>query len=216
MVDRIDGKPVMLDQISILDAEFKLLKTVVSLPQYTPPPPPQPINIGAVYGPELVLCPIGQDRGVYAISSEYKCHVINTLGTISHIFTKDESPQPFSKKEKERIINSFKKSIERSGSDTKFTADFPKHKPLFHAILNDDKGRIYIQKYQIIPTGDRVLNYDLFSEEGYYLHEVKIPIFPQVIKNGYVYAAEPNPDTGYIEVRRYKIKNWEQIKSGIN
>ena len=213
---RRDGKPAMLNQVSILDSECKILKSIVSLPMYTPPPPPKPINIGASYGPEVIFCPLNEELGVYAISSEYKFHVVNSSGIVTFKFTKDESPQSFSKREKDNIIDSFKKSIARSGMDTKFTTDFPKYKPFFHSIQNDDKGRMYIHKYQIIPNEERIVNYDLFSKQGFYLYEVKMSKSPMIIKNGYLYSVERAKDTELLTIKRFKIKNWEQIKTGIN
>ena len=168
----------MFSQVSVLDADCKILKTIVSLPMYIPPPPPNPINIGATYGPEVIFCPFNEESGVYAISSEYKCYVVDSSGNNKFLFTKDESPEGFSKKEKNYVIDLFKKSIENSGRDTKFTADFPKHKPLILDIRDDDKGRMYIRKYQIVPPDDRMSNYDLFDREGYYLYKVKMSKSP--------------------------------------
>lgn len=209
-----DGKPERLNQVYLLDSECKILKSIVSHPVYTSAPP-QPINIGDSYGPELVFCPLNKEQGVYAISNEYKCYVVDSSGTISFIFTKNEPPQTFSKKDKDNIVGTFKKSIEKLGHNIRFTEDLPKHKPFFRAIQSDNLGRIYVHKYQIIPTGDRMLKYDLFNKEGYYLHKVNIPIYPRVIKNGYLYSAETSQDTGYIKIKRYKIKNWNQIKTGL-
>lgn len=192
------------------------METIASLPRYFPPPPPQPINIGETYRAELVFCPLNEKLGVYAISSEYKFYVVDSSGIVLYAFTKDESPKSFSKKEKENIINSFKKIIASSREDTKFTADFPTYKPFFHSIRNDDKGRMYIHKYQIISNEDRIVNYDLFSKQGYYLYKVKMSKFPMIIINGFLYTVERDKDTELLIIKRYKIKNWNQLKKGIN
>ncbi len=57
--------------------------------------------------------------------------------------------------------------------------------------------------------------YDLFSEKGYYIYRVKMPLPPSIIKKGCIYRIERDQDTGYTKVKRYKIINWDQIKEGI-
>ena len=39
-------------------------------------------------------------------------------------------------------------------------------------------------------------------------------ISPYIIKGGYVYSSDI--DGEILAVKRYKIKNWDQIKTGIN
>jgi hypothetical protein len=53
---------------------------------------------------------------------------------------------------------------------------------------------------------------DIFSKDGYYLYKTTLPKHTHVIKNGYLYAREVEDDE---LVKRYKIKNWNQIKEGI-
>jgi len=53
-----------------------------------------------------------------------------------------------------------------------------------------------------------------------FVEEIKIPLYTitldrNSIKNGYVYTREYDSITGYIQIKRYKIKNWEQIKERI-
>lgn len=59
--------------------------------------------------------------------------------------------------------------------------------------------------------------YDFFNNEGQYLYRVKIPegiTNIEIIKWGYVFSTSYNQETGYLQVKRYKIKNWDQIKTG--
>jgi len=56
---------------------------------------------------------------------------------------------------------------------------------------------------------------DIFSPEGYYLYRSSLPPNTIIIKNGFLYTRELDEDEGMEYVKRYKIKNWEQIKEGI-
>jgi len=63
--------------------------------------------------------------------------------------------------------------------------------------------------------GNRIRAFDIFSRDGYYLYKVIIPIPSDIIKNGYLYTCILNEDTGEEFAKRYKIKNWAQIKEGL-
>ena len=57
--------------------------------------------------------------------------------------------------------------------------------------------------------------FDVFSKDGYYLYKTVFPFAPFVIKDGFFYTRVVNEDTGEVFVKRFRIKNWEQIKEGI-
>ncbi len=52
------------------------------------------------------------------------------------------------------------------------------------------------------------VEFDIFSQEGYYLYKTKIPFTPEVIKNGYFYDHYSSEETGEVKIKRYKVKNW--------
>lgn len=82
----------------------------------------------------------------------------------------------------------------------------------YYSIHTDDKGRIYIQTNKT--KGAEVeREIDLFSKDGYYLYEAFLPKQTQVIRKGYLYEAVKKD---IWLVKRYKIKNWDQIRSGIS
>ena len=41
--------------------------------------------------------------------------------------------------------------------------------------------------------------------------KIILPVIPKIIDREYLYSCEDDQDTGYIMVKRYKIKNWEKI-----
>ncbi len=171
--------------------------------------------------PRLLICGIDEELSVYGYSSEYKLFVINSSGNIVYKFEKDENPQPLTNDDKERVLNRF---MERpmirnwnrkfSRGEAKKAMNFPKYKPLFSDIIRDDKGQIYVKRFIYSPDENKVSHYDMFNKKGYYLYRVKIPVRFPLIKHGYIYTAEFNRDTGYAKIKRYKIKNWEQIREG--
>jgi hypothetical protein len=81
---------------------------------------------------------------------------------------------------------------------------------------SDNVGRIYARMFKLYNPNDRSEKFDVFCQEGYYIYRTNLPLFPNIIKNGYIYNIEFNQDTGYSKIKRYKIKNWEQIKTEVN
>jgi len=170
--------------------------------------------------PFLGFCPINEEMAVYGFSSEYELFVINSSGELEYIIKKDELPQPVTEAEKDKVIDRIM-GIPMKLSRRKIagTIRLPKYKPFYREIIKDDKNRIYVEKFKFpFDRGDSV-DFDIFSKGGYYLYKAKIParypFYPPVIKNGYDYTREIDLETGYTKIKRYKIKNWEQIKTGI-
>ena len=85
-------------------------------------------------------------------------------------------------------------------------------------LTTDDMSRIYIRKFDAITELDdtKLYEFDVFSPDGYYLYRMRIPFLPQVIRNGFVYQVDSNLDTGEIKIIRFRVVNWDQIKTGIN
>jgi len=172
--------------------------------------------------PRLCLCPINEDLAIYGYALDYSLFVINAKGETVHVIKKDEPPQPVTRAEKEKVIDRKmelqKKSEGRSQiSRSKYASalKFPKHKPFYERIIKDDKERIYVEKFTFPFDRSDICNFDIFNIDGYYLYRAKVPVRPSVIKSGYIYRTEYNQDTGYAKIKRYKIKNWTQIREGV-
>jgi len=89
--------------------------------------------------------------------------------------------------------------------------------PFFDEIRLDEEGHIYAERLKSYLSEDKGYEFDFFNNEGYYLCKVKIPegiSNLNVIKWRCVFSAPYNRETRYFQVKRYKIKNWEQIKTG--
>jgi len=162
------------------------------------------ITVSTGYELDLYLSKIDSKTFVYGYSKKYELNVIDKDGNVSYRIKKDE-PQPvFTQKERDE----FKK------------IPVPENKPYFFLILTDSKGRIYVQR-NFTKTGKSTVQdnidkeVDIFSKDGYYLYKTKLPPNSCVIKDGFLYAYKVDEEAGLESVKRYKIKNWEQIKAGI-
>lgn len=212
----------MTEDIVLESSEEGRLKTIKSYPVGRFHEIYEGISIGNPYSGRPFFCPLNQKLAVYGHSYEYKLFIINSLGDIVLIIEKDEPTKTITKEEKDRFADNFIKLRKRADprlklkkGDIRKRFEFLKHKPFFSWMLKDDIGRIYISEYRKQPFTGKSLSYDLFNNEGYYLYRVKMPShIDMIIKNGNIYRVTHDPDTGYYKVKRYKIKNWEQIKAG--
>lgn len=205
----------------IINPEGNIIKTIASYP-YQLPPMIKRSMLGNPYSHRLYFFPAKEEGGIYGHSSEYKLFVLDSSGDLSCIIEMDKSPDPITNKDKNRQIDKYLESQERfprgeklSRSEVKRAYIFPKFKPFFSGIISDNEGHIYVRRFKLYNPDDSSLYYDLFNGEGYYIYKIKIPLYPNIIKKGYVYSVKDDPDTGYVKVKRYKIKNWEQIKEGL-
>lgn len=137
---------------------------------------------------------------IYGYSKEYELIALDKEGNLLFKIKKDGPPDTFTAEEKRK----FKGMV------------MPEHKPYFYSIFEDDRGRIYVQKdkgaQRKLPGPKEC---DIFSKDGFYLYKTTLPHPPYLIEKGYFYTRIINEDTGEYLVKRFKIKNWDQIKEGI-
>jgi hypothetical protein len=169
--------------------------------------------------PRLCLCPMNEDLAIYGYSLDYSLFAINAKGEAVYVIKKDESPQPVTKAEKKKVIDRFMEGQKKRERGPKISRNkyasalrFPKHKPFYERIIKDDKDRIYVEKFKFLFNRSDITDFDIFSKDGYYLYRAKVPVRPSVIKSGYIFKTEYDQDTGSAKIKRYKIKNWEQIR----
>jgi len=203
-----------------IDSEGNLIKTIASY-TYQPSPSVKRHMLDNPYSHRLYFFPINTGGGIYGHSSQYKLFVLEPSGNLSHIIEMEKPPEPITKKDKDELINGDSKRQKQfpigeklSRSELKRAYIFPKFKPFFNEIFTDNKDRIYVRIPKSSLDKDKSIHYDLFSKEGYFLHRVKMPHFgfPKLIKNGYIYTHKRDFVSNYIQIKRYKIKNWEMLK----
>ena len=89
---------------------------------------------------------------------------------------------------------------------------FPPHRPFFNRILLDDAGRIYVRKAGSVLDRNVEVQLDIFNKDGLYLYRTSLPFTPDLIFRGYMYDVFTSQETGEVEVKRYTIKNWDQLE----
>jgi len=209
------------EDVVLMDAKGKVIKRIVSYP-FERAPRIKKRMLGNPYSHTLHFYPALDGSGVYGHSSEYKLYVLNTSGETRFRIEKEEKEEPVTQKDKIGLIDRYLERQEKSDRKEKLTRNevkkayiFPEFKPFFSGIVLDNEGRIYVERFKLYDAEDRSRVYDLFSEEGYYIYRVKMPLPSRLIKNGCIYRTERDQETGYIKVIRYKIKNWDKIKEEI-
>ena len=152
------------------------------------------------YELSLKLTKLASSTFIYGYSKEYELNVINSEGQLLYKIRKDEPYPKFTSKEKREFRR----------------IPLPEYKPYIFSILADSEGRIYVQRNrQTWKEPDVNMKVDIFSTDGYFLYAATLPPCTWVIKDGFLYTYTLDEDEGMEYIKRYKIKNWEQIKEGI-
>jgi len=209
------------EDLILFDSMGKKLKTLATFPNVRVVPVGG-IALGARNRLAFYLsfCPLTEKISLYGFSSEYKLYLIDSSGDVVSIIEKEEIPERLTERDKENTINAEIEFLKRRGmlipkDEIKKAYPFPPHKSFFlGGFMTDDLGDIYVPKFSTIK---KELYYDLFNPKGYYLYKVimKEAVLPRTIKNGCIYATSMDKETGCFKIKRYRIKNWDQIKVGI-
>jgi len=165
------------------------------------------------YELSLYLSEIDQKSIVYGYSKDYELNVIDKNGTVLYRIKKGEPAPRYTSEE----LSDFNKTIKRVPF-----FEIPRDKPYFYGIMVDSEARVYVQRNKASvtirgygPTDKEGKEVDVFSKEGYYLYKTTLPPNTCVIKNGFIYAYHLDEEEGLESVRRYRIKNWDEIKTNI-
>lgn len=172
------------------------------------------------YSAFLQFCTLGSNIYSYGYPSEYLICLIDREGNPLLKIRKEETPISISQEEKSYIIKKTLEALERSRipiskKTVEETLHFGKHRAHFRDILSDDRQRLYVCRVKSVLDETPGFEFDIFNREGYYLYRVKLPFFPEVIRDGYLYDIYTSDETGEVKIERYRIKNWDQIKTAI-
>jgi len=168
------------------------------------------------YTPLLRIAAVGDKGFVYGYPLEYKLYRTNWSGENILIIKKDEPYHALSRDERNKIINERVEITKWPKNIIEEALNLPKHRPFFNRILVDDKERIYVKRQKSILDESEEEIFDIFGPKGYYLYSTKLSFIPLVIKSGYLYNTTFSEETGEIKVIRYRVKNWDLIKQGID
>ena len=177
------------------------------------------------YRHKICFIPVNEQGFCYAYSSEYRLFLLDSNGNTNLIIQQMENPQPIGRKEKDLILdqarNRIKKQRQKLGLKPwpkgvlEEAYQFPSYRPFFNHIIADDKKRLYVKRLKSVLDKRDEIEFDIFNNEGIFLYKTKLHFMPQVIKNGFIYNVDTNEESGEIKIKRFKIKNWDQIKEGI-
>ena len=148
---------------------------------------------------DLLVTQIDIHTLIYGYSREYELNIWDDHGKPILKIRKEEPYREFAEVHKQSVIGD----------------KLPPHLPFFHSLFTDGEGLIFVQKN--FPTVFEDRKCDVFSRDGYFLYETSIPRDIKLVDNGYLYTFEPGKiDNNYArQIKRYRIKNWQLIKRGI-
>jgi len=172
------------------------------------------------YSPRPCFSSVNGQSFSYGFPLKYELLIVDNMGNLMLKIQKEEKPQSISQREKRKIIDELIESISNRGrmwpeGVLEEACQFPSYRPFFDRILNDDKGRIYVRKVTSVLNRTGKIEFDIFNKSGYYLYKTTMPFSPEIIKNGYLYDQHTSEETGEVRIRRYKVKNWNQLKERI-
>ena len=132
----------------------------------------------------------------YGCSNVYEIIVINKDGKTLFKIRKDEDRRAFEAGEKK-------------------PESTPDYKPFFYGLTSDDAGRIFVTKDNPLSTKRGTpCRFDIFSKDGIFLYATTLPYARMfAIKNGYLYGRDIAGEDEIPVVKRYKIKNWSEMKA---
>ncbi len=166
------------------------------------------------YEHDIFLSKIDNHTFIYGNSKKYELIKVDITGETIFIMRKDETPKEITNSEKERVKNRIKGNLMKKGYYVpEISINFPKYMPYFYSIITDNKGRIYVRKNPLPRYSSVNHEYDLYNKEGLYLYKIHLDHYPDVINNGYIYTRISDEETGEEQIKRYKIKNWDQINT---
>jgi hypothetical protein len=149
---------------------------------------------------ELFLSKLDVSSYVYGFSKKYELSVIDSDGRILRLIEGSPVKPAFTPEERNR----FKIGWEVTS------------KPFFFRLWTDSKGRIYVQRNKTYIYHNKVdMIVDIFSPKGLFLYTSNLPPDTCQIANGYLYTYEVDKSTGLEFAKRFKIMNWDQMRTGV-
>ncbi|TET66647.1 MAG: 6-bladed beta-propeller [Candidatus Aminicenantes bacterium] len=172
------------------------------------------------YTHRLLLTALDSKTFSYVDTSKYEIFVIDKDGDLISKIQADEKSHSITQSEKDHIIGQLEEKISRSGRKwpkgmLEEACAFPSSRPFFLGMIADDLQRLYLWRVKSVLDESEEQIFDVFSKDGYFIYRIKMAFLPELVKNGYLYNIEDDDDTGEVFIKRYKIKNWKQIKTGI-
>lgn len=87
----------------------------------------------------------------------------------------------------------------------------------FDGLFTNEDGLIFVRRRVVVKEKGEPIPFDIFNNKGHYIYKAFTNgVSTKTIRAGYLYEIDYASDSGAFFVKRYKIKNWDQIKEGIS
>ncbi len=167
---------------------------------------------------DVLFVGIDQQTCLYGYSKEYELNVIDYQGKLLFKIEKNapyHNVTPEEQEEYKKKAAQITKKLRAKYKGVEVLYNLPEHWPCFYNLLIDSEKRIYVQTNHTRSKLEVDNEVDIFSRDGYYLYKTVIPHFTKVIKSGFLYTSFIDEKKSVEYVKRFRIKNWEQIRTGI-
>lgn len=159
------------------------------------------IRITTGYEEDLFMVALMGKNLAYGYSGEYKLTIIETDGQ-PRLIIKNQGARRLIPPEEASKIAEYLKS---------------KYQPHFFGIFTDDLDRMWVLRDNPLSVKGRAARYDIYSQDGYFIYTTSLPYARLlVLKNGKLYARHVEEETGIHMVKRYRIENWNLLKTSLD
>lgn len=135
---------------------------------------------------------------------EYVLHVQNLEGNLLEKITKEFDPLPITAEDRERLMD---KAFGDNPTRDQWDVRFPDIYPPFMGFSFDDKGHMFVRRYEREEREDGGL-FDIFDADGRYMASQRLKMNPMIWKKGQMYTIEEDEE-GFNIVKRYLVK-WKR------
>jgi hypothetical protein len=196
----------------------KLVKTISSFPPMALKARPGIfLYVSHPYAPRPLYCLTVDNHIVVALNLEYQIFQYDLDGNLVSTFAVEAKREKISPQEKHIVENDVGKTrISGARINSKF--EFPEHRPIIKGLFSDEKGRIYVVRAKSVLDKGTEEIIDIFSRDGKYLCQTKLPAYPNYLRNGVIYFFREETDqTGepIYKVIRSVIKNYSSLHESV-
>jgi hypothetical protein len=144
----------------------------------------------------------------HCLRNEYLIEVYDTSRQLFRKIDRPYDPVPFTNKDVEEYHARYDNSPENIRKAI-IALEMPKVKSVLTSMFVDDKSYLWIQTNETKVEEDKILTaFDILNSDGYYYAKVWIEQIPRIFKKGSMYRLDPDENTGYQTLKRYKVV-WE-------
>lgn len=203
-------------EVVLLDGRGRILTNLASFPALKMESMFIKKDRFTINDPMLYLCPYLKDSAIYGFSQDYILFIVNAQGEIIQRVERAEPRQKITKKDKRRMVDKLIALLKVRKPDKKEEKNqlqkrvtIPDALPFFDGIHHDEAGNIYVRREKSYLSEEKGNWFDFFDKDGRYLYKLKVHVPVTRIRRGYIYSRGVDRETGYLRMKRYRIKNWE-------